>query len=74
MKFYVGREGNGKAGLYLLSRKPFYLDCGRLCSSDNDGEVVVCPAVWHRLGGTRLTSGESRCIDLTLTIKLVKGA
>ena len=72
MKLYVGRDGSGTAGLYFLSRKPFYSDSGVLCSDDAKGEVVVCPAVWHRLGGTCLTSGESRCIDLTLTIKLIE--
>ena len=71
MKMYVGREGEGKEGLYLLSRKRFYrrADDFSIRSDDKDGEVAVCPAVWHRLGGTRLKPGESCCIDLTLTIK-----
>ena len=75
MKMYVGREGEGNQGLYLLSRKRFYYRVGddfTLYTDDKAGEVAVCPAVWHRLGGTRLKPGESRCIGLTLTIKPIK--
>ena len=75
MKMYVGLEGEGKQGLYLLSRKRFYRrvdDDFTLYSDDKDGVVAVCPAVWHCLGGTRVKPGESCCIDLTLTIKPAK--
>ena len=79
MKIYVGREGEGNKGLYLLARKPFQevisgVDAHviGIGSLDKDGEMAVCPTVWHRLGGTRLKPLESRCIDLTLTIKPIK--
>ena len=72
MKVYVGLEGEGPRSLYLLSRKPFVVSEGYLVSHDKDGEVAVCQAVWRRLGGIRLKPFESRCIDLTLTIKPIK--
>ena len=68
MKVYVGREDK----VYLIARKPFS-PCpnapGMIETNDPDGEAVVCPAVWHRLGGTRLKPGESCRIALTLVIK-----
>ena len=76
MKVYVGLDDGGRKRLYVLSRKPFRLIFEEadghtigLTSGDRDDEVVVCPAVWHRLGGVRLKLFESRCIDLTLVIK-----
>ena len=55
MKLWMARDG-GETGSYLIDRVRFARHEIDGCWQGDD-EIVVCPRIWHRLGGPRLKPG-----------------